>query len=361
MARKRRTSRRSYLSAIAAGSAVLAGCTGGGDGGSGGESGGSDGSDGESGGSDGATTGESGGTTQGGSDDLTEVTFATTETGSAGVLTTIIQDRGLDEKHGIKVTVQAAAPAKAMQLLKNNAVETSIFSPQSAAVANTEGSDIRLFGPVLSNHNSLVTTPDSDIEGWEDLVGERVGILSPPSSMWNQTNLMLAEMGHSMEDFDFRKGSPGAIHSFNVRGDVAAHIHFIPVTLKTVTAGEMREVMFLPDKFEELWGHNIQLVPIGAHQSWLDENAETAKNLRAALIDAQKLFTESTEETIRQYQETLGISGDEQIQAAVERVPATYPAAWGDTQREGLTSQLERSKEYGIIPEDAPTDIVADI
>jgi ABC-type nitrate/sulfonate/bicarbonate transport system substrate-binding protein len=206
-----------------------------------------------------------------------------------------------------------------------------------------------------------MTYDNDSLEGWDDLVGERVGILSPPSGMWNQTNLMLREMGYSTDDFDFRKGSPGAIHSFDQRGDVTAHVHFVPVSIKSIVSGEMREVQFLPSKFEELFGHNLQFVPLAAHQSWIDENPDAAQSLRATLIEAQQLFMDSPRETISAYSDAIGLENEDQVDAAVERMPPTYPAEWGDTQKENVTSQLELSKEYGIIPEDAPTDIVADI
>ena len=83
--------------------------------------------------------------------------------------------------------------------------------------------------------------------------------------------------------------------------------------------------------------------------------------MRAALIDAQKLFTESPEETISKYQDVIGLENQKQVDAAVERMPATYPAKWGDAEKENVVNQLELSKKHGIIPDDAPTDIVADL
>ncbi|SEH65552.1 ABC-type nitrate/sulfonate/bicarbonate transport system, substrate-binding protein [Halopenitus malekzadehii] len=343
------TTRRAYLTAVATGTAALGGCSSDGGGGDGGDGGGN-------------TTTTTTGTTSS-EQDLREISFATTETGSIGVLTSIVQEEGFDEQRGIKINVQATTPAKGPQLLKNKAVETSLFSPQGAAIANTEGSNIRLFGPLLANHNSLITTADNtDVQSWEDLKNEKVGILSPPSGIWNHTNLLLNEMGYSTDDFDFRKGSPGSIHSFNARGDVAAHVHFVPVTVKSIASGGMRELLFYPDKFQDQFGHNLQFTPLAAHQSWLDENPDAARSLREALIDAQKLFTDSPKDTISKYRDTIGLENQNQVDTAAERMPATYPAAWGSTQTSNLQSQLQMSKEYGLISDDAPTDIaVSDI
>lgn len=333
MSQKTTASRRGFLaSSGAAALTALAGCTGG--------------------------TGLGGMTNQ-----VQTVTMATTQTGSLGVLTSIVQEEGFAEEHGIELDIQGAAPGKAMQLLKNEAVVVSIFSPQGASIANTEGSNIRLFGPNLSNHTSLMTATDDgdDIQGWDDLVGESVGILGPPTGMWNHTQLLLAEMGHSMDDFDFRKGSPGAIHAFDTKGDVAAHAHFVPVTIKAIQSGAMREVLFMPDAFEEIFGHNLQFVPLAAHEEWIEEDPDRARSVRAAMIDAQTLFTESPEETISNYMDVIGLENDEQVSLAVERMPAIYPAEWTSDQKDNVVSQLERSKENGILPPDAPTDIVADL
>lgn len=346
------TSRRAYLAAAGTAATIaLTGCTGGGDNG-----GGQTDTPAET------ETEEPGGmATTTAPPEPVSVSMATTQTGSVGALTAIIQEEGLDEKNGISLEIQDAVPPQAMQLLRNEAVAVSIFSPQGAAVANTQGSNIRLFGPMLANHISLMTSQTDGIQGWEDLVGESVGIMSPPSGMWNHALLLLAELGHSADDFDFREGAPGAIHSFDARGDVAAHLHFIPVTISAITAGDMREAEFMPDQFQELFGHNLQFVPLAAHDTWLQENPDTAVNLRNAVIEAQQLFKDQTQETISRFRDVIGLETDEEVQAAAERMPATYPAAWGTAQKSNVVEQLELSQEHGLIPGDAPTDIVADL
>jgi ABC-type nitrate/sulfonate/bicarbonate transport system substrate-binding protein len=342
MTREKVTNRRAYLSALAVGTATLAGCT-------------ADSSNSSS-GSD--STNKSSGSNSTNKQDLREITFATTKTGSVGVLTNIIKEEGFDKQHGIKIKEQATSPSKAAQLLVNNAVEAGLMSPQGAAVANTKGSNIRLFGPILSNHNSLMTTPENtDIQSWKDLKGKRVGILSPPSGIWNHTHLLLNEIGISPDNFDFRKGSPGAIHAFNERGDVAAHIHFIPVSVKAIAGGEMREVLFYPNKFKDLFGNNLQFVPLAAHQSWLEKNPDAARSLRAALIKAQKLILDNPKDTITKYMEVIGLENQDQVNLAVKRMPATYPAAWGRPQKKNIKTQLKLSKKYGIIPDNAPINI----
>lgn len=337
MRRNSSTTRRTYLKTLGAGSTVaVAGCIGGGGDDSGGDT----------------------------NSDLTTVSVGTTETGSLGILSEIIKDRSIDNDHGVEFDIQPAAPPDAMQLLQNEAVDTSIFSPQGAAIANTEGSDIRLFGPGLSNHISLMTTSENDdISGWEDLTGETVASMPAPSGMWNHTRLLLAEMGlDHEEDFDFRTGAPGAIHGFNARGDVSAHAHFVPVTITAQESGDMRQVTFYPDRFEEIYGHNLEFVPFASHQSWLDENPETARAARDTMIEAQQLFIDDPATILDEYQDVAGFENQAQIDLAADLMPAVYSGEWGQSAVDNIVEQLERSKELGLIPSDAPTEeVVTDV
>lgn len=336
MKRNTLSTRRTYLKTVSAGSVLgLAGCLG-----------------------------ISGGGGSNGDNDFTTVSVGTTETGSLGVLSKIIKDREIDKEHGIKFDVQAAAPPDAMQLLQNEAVDTSIFSPQGAAIANTEGSDIRLFGPGLANHISLMTTTENDgISGWGDLTGDTVGVMPSPSGMWNHTLLLLAEMGlDHEEDFDIRTGAPGAIHGFNAKSDVRAHAHFIPVTITAREAGDMRQVTFYPDKFEEIYGHNLQFVPFASRQGWLDENPDAARAARDTMIDAQQLFIDNPRTILNEYQDVAGFENEAQIDIAVDLMPSVYSGQWGQEAVDNVVQQLERSKELGLIPSDAPTEeVVTDI
>ncbi|MFC7216090.1 ABC transporter substrate-binding protein [Saliphagus sp. GCM10025334] len=305
------------------------------------------------------------GCSSGGEDsEHTTVTVGTTETGSLGVLTEIIKDRGIDNDHGIEFDVEPTDPASAAQLLQNEAVDTSVFSPQGAATANTEGSDIRLYGPALSNHNAIMTTSNNDdISGMEDLVGKAIGIMPSPSGMWNHMRLLLAEMGLDYEeDFDLRTGAPGGIHGFNARGDVAAHGHFIPVTVTSEEAGDMRPVFYFADRFEEIYGHNLALVPFATRQSYIDENPDAARAARDAIIEAQQLFNDDPAGIIDEYRDVIGLENQEQVDIAAEQMPAAYTGEWGQDAVDRIVQQLERSKELGLIPSDAPTeDIVVDI
>lgn len=290
------------------------------------------------------------------------VTVGSASAGSTGLLMEVLLSEGLDEEHGIDIETERAPAPQVTQLLVNQAVDIAYASPQGAANANLQGRAIRIFGPWLADHNSLMALPDSDIQGWEDLRGQRLGILPEASGTYNHVSLLLAEAGMSLtEDFDIRTGNPGAIHSFNQNNEVAAHMHFPPVSVRSIEEGSFREVIFLPDQLQDLYGRNLHFVSLAAYQEYLSNNEETATAVRAALIDAADLIHEDAATHIANHQDFTGFENDAQVQMAAERAPPMYPNQWTDQDRSNIRSQLQRSKDVGIIPGDAPTDVVADI
>lgn len=124
----------------------------------------------------------------------------------------------------------------------------------------------------------------------------------------------------------------------------------------------MRQVIFYPDKFEELYGHNLEFVPFASRQSWIDENPDAARGARDTMIDAQQLFIDDPKTILNEYQDVAGFENQEQIDVAADLMPAVYSGEWGQDAMDNVVQQLERSKELGLIPSDAPTEeIVTDV
>lgn len=292
----------------------------------------------------------------------TTVSVGSASSGSTGLLMEVLLSEGLDEEYGIEIEPERAPAPEVTQLLVNEAVDVAYSSPQGAANANLQGRDIRIYGPWLADHNSLMVLPDSDIGGWEDLMGQRVGTLPEASGMFNHAAIRLAAEDMDFnEDFDLRKGNPGAIHSFNQNQEVAAHLHFPPVSIKAMQQQSFQEIEFLPNKLEELFGRNLHFVSLAAYQDFLDNNTEAAQAVRSALLDAAQLVNDDPETYISQNQDFTGFENDEQVQLASERAPAMYPTEWNDEARNNIVDQLEKSKELGTIPEDAPTDVIGNV
>lgn len=296
-------------------------------------------------------------------DDSTTVNLASAAAGSTGVLTEVATGEGLDQDNGINLELDLGAPDRVHTLVVGGAVDAGFLAPQGAAMARHEGeAEVSIFGPWLAHHNSVMTLPDEPYESWDDLRGERVGILPPPSGSWNHTKLLLAARDVDMEEeYDMRTGSPGSIHSLDAESDVAAHIHFPPVSVTAQLQDEFREVAFQPDLLEDEFGRNLHFVMLAAQQEWIDENPDLAQAVRRTIMDAQELVIDDPVAIYDEYREESGFETDEEIELAAEITPPIYPNEWDDGTRADVRDQLEQSRELGIIPEGAPVDVTADI
>lgn len=295
-------------------------------------------------------------------DETPTVEVGAAGSGSTGVLTEIAVGEELDLENGVDISPQRAAPPQVFQQIANRGVEVAMFGIQATAAARAEGNEISIYGPWLSNHNSLVVLPDSDVQGYADLVGERVGALSPSSAQHHQIRIRLSLTDEvSYDQFDWRTGNPGAVHSLNVQGEIAAHHGYPPPSVRALVNEEFREVEYYPEVFERELGHNLHYVGLAAWDEFIEENTDTALNIRHALHDAAQLLNDDPHTYLSRYREVSGYESEEEVEFAAERAPPLYPTTWGDEGRANVVDQLERSKDLGAIPEDAPTDIIADI
>jgi ABC-type nitrate/sulfonate/bicarbonate transport system substrate-binding protein len=351
--------RREYLSAVGATTAVaLAGCAGTGSS-SNDSNGGSNDNDESS--DDGGSTSNGGGATTT-TAELPEVEVGAAGGGSTGVLLEIAVGEEFDINHGVDISPVRAAPPQVFQQIANHAVEVAMFGVQATAAARREGKNISIYGPWLANHNSLVVLPDSEVESWEDLRGERIGILPPSSAQYNHAQIRVSQLGMDLEDdFDLRTGGPGAIHSLNKKGETAAHLGFVPPSVNALVNEEFREVEYFPEILTEAFGRNLHYTGLAGWDGFLNENRDAAIGIRNALLDAANLLNEQPQEILSTYRESSGYQSQAEVEFAADRTPPLYPTEWNDDARADIIDQLKRSKELGAIAEDAPTEVVANI
>ncbi len=326
------TSRRSYLKGVTGlATAGIAGCTGNGGGGS--------------------------------NSDFPTVQMSATSGASFGqFIADVFKGEEFDHQNDVNIEITEAGPSEVPQLVINGSVDTGFGNPTGMALARTEGHEVSIYGPWNANHSSLLAPADSDVSGWDDLVGEEIGILGPPSGIWNHTSMLMAERGRNLEeDFETRTGAPPAIQSWITGGDVAAGVLFYPLIVPPLVEGDLVEVGFIPDMLEETFGRVYDFVNLIALDPWLEESPELAERTQQTLIDAHEYVQNNPVGVLEEYGAEVTVESDEEIELMAEKLPGIVPG-W-DTQeaQENIQEQLEFVKELGMIPEDAPTDIVADI
>lgn len=340
--------RRSFVKATGAGIATgIAGCLGNGGGG----------------GDQGTSTPAGDGDSDAGTDDgeLTDISFAASEVGATAVLPKVIKGEGIDHANGINLDVNGVSPTQVAQLVINEGVEMGSVDSFGGASANHSGKDIRVFGPVLSSHISIIVGEDSPYESWEDLQGERVGMLAEPSGAYYHSTLRLAEIGLNMEeDFEIVTGSPPTLQTGFDKGDLEAYVSFPPTVITRLLDSEagVRRLEALPDVFQEIYGTNLPFHNLAAYDSWIQEDPDRARAAQKTFIEGAKAFREDPIGMLKQH--TDSFTTDEEYQMAEEEMPKIYNPNWDDL-KPLITQQIKDAQELGAVNEEWPTEYFADL
>lgn len=299
--------------------------------------------------------GGDGTSTSAGDDDLTTISFSAAAVGSSGILPTVIKGEELDKANGINLEIERVSPGQVSQLVINRGVELGSISTFGGASANHKGRDIRVFGPILSSHISVIVAEDSSYESWEDLKGEKFGILPEPSGTYYHTMLRLANIDLDMEeDFNLVEGSPPTIQAAFDKGDLEAYVSFPPTVINRLVDPDVpvRRLERLPDVFEEIYGHNLPFHNLAAYQGWIDEDPERAKAAQQTFIDGAKALSEKPVEMLEKH--TDAYSTDAGYEMAKEETPPIYSADWEAT-KPLITEQIEDAQDLGAVNKDWPT------
>lgn len=280
----------------------------------------------------------------------------------AQLLTDVIIGEGFDERNGISLEITEAGPAEVPQLVINGSVDTGFGNPIGMANARTQGHNVSLFGPWIRNHSSLLVGPDSDVQEWEDLVGDSIGMLSPPSGIWFHTAMVLNGLGLDIEeDFETHTGAPPAILSWITGGDVDAGVLFYPLITSPLVEGDLLEVAFMPEVFEDVYGRVFDFVNLIALDEWLDEDHDRALQFQRTTVETHEWVMNNPVETLERYGPNSGVETDEEIELTAEKLPDIVSTWDTDQAKENIQEELELAQELGMLDSDAPTDIVADI
>lgn len=287
------------------------------------------------------------------------VKIGAASSGSTGVLMDVILGEGLDDEHDITIEPTRAGPSEVPQLVVNGGVDVGHLSPVQAAEANHQGNEIRLFGPWLANHTSLLVKPDSPYDTWEDLQGERIGTLPEPTGTYYHTTLRLAHMDIEFEEaYQVEQAGTQTIHSYFQRGDVDAYVFFPPVLIPTLADNEAREIERLSNGFQDIYGDNLHFQNLGAYNDWIQNNEEMAQTVQEIFTEASQMLADDPVSYLQQdYTDTANYESDEHYELAADRTPDIYPGTWEDEDRQNIEDQIADLKDFGQLDEQVPSDV----
>jgi NitT/TauT family transport system substrate-binding protein len=279
----------------------------------------------------------------------------------------VMQEEGLDEKHGFKAEFVEVDPDAAANTLLIG--ESDVAMEQDAVtmtLAQQEGEEAVVFYPVLNTMMSVVVPEDSPYRTPKDLVGKEVGHFGVDSGTTSVIALMLKELEgiDVFEDYKLREAGPAALPELLAGGRVDAIFDYEPLALRAVLEGPGRYV-FEPAKAwaDRTGGWSPYLTNLAARVDWLEENKEAAIGVRDAWKEAVALIEESNYEIFAEepYREFLALRSDEELEGFIDYC-ADLPCflnSWTQEDIDNLSDWLQLMADNDVLIEEPPEEPVA--
>jgi NitT/TauT family transport system substrate-binding protein len=303
----------------------------------------------------------------GGTADLPAIRFQGLPADPAAIPMLVMQEEGLDRKHGFKAEFLEVDPDAAANTLLLG--ESDIAMEQDAVtmtLAQQEGEEGVVFYPVLNTMMSVVVPEDSSARTPEDLKGQRVGHFGVDSGTTSVIALMLQELYgiDVFEDYDLREAGPSALPQLLKGGQVDAIFDYEPLALRAVLQTPGR-YLFEPAKAwaEREGGWSPYLTNLAARVDWLEENEELAIEAREAWQEAVERIEETNYEIFAEepYRSFLELANEEELNAFIDycaELPC-YLTSWTDEDIEKLNGWLDLMAENDVLIEEPPSEPVA--
>jgi ABC-type nitrate/sulfonate/bicarbonate transport system substrate-binding protein len=293
---------------------------------------------------------------------LRTVVFATSAGGSAmGLITQVVKRHQLDERYGLNLDLKPLDPSEAERATVMGIVEAGFFVPVSWAKANLEGQNVSFLAPLYTNHGAVLVRADSPYRSLGDLRGKRIATLPSVSGLYTSMQVIVRKLGMDWEhDFDLVAGQAPAVIAALERGDADAAIPFEPNVSRLLATGQYREVLNPNETWQQLTGSPLFMVGLAALQSWIDQHRDTARALRACILDATRYLRENPN-VWDEERELLGITNERHLELVKERMAKIYMAEPTPEMVRSIDEIIDISVQVGVIPEKPRKEIFASL
>lgn len=279
-----------------------------------------------------------------------KISFADAE--NLKFLLAVLQDKGIAEKHGLKLNVAFSPPFEAERRLIERAdgVEVGTINPLTIALVNhAKNIKLRGFASTYQTNQALVVKAASQFYKFEDLKGKKIAMHPKGSASFTMHAMGMKTVGLDLEgDFKLVFGSFQQNEERLSKGEVDAAFLNAVATARFLATGNYREIVNLSEKWTEIVGSPVvPFVDLAAHEDWVLQNSRKVKRLRDAVSEAAVLIRKNPN-LIEEYKEVLGLMRQEEINLMKERLPAIYPLTWLPKAHNAL---LKKAFELNFIQE----------
>lgn len=275
---------------------------------------------------------------------------ATQNPSSIGTVAAVIKQEKLDEECGVTIKPTAFSPDAADIALLSGQTNMGYFGYNSWAGSEEKLQKLAMLAPLQAEHGTLFVPEDSTAQSLEDLKGKKIALLPPVSGQYQDFNLLVAKMGHSLEnDFKPVTGPPPAIEAFLKRGEVAAAILFEPNATNLALAGGFRPLFKLTDQWEEITGDPLYMLGISANKKWLSGHEKEADCVVSAVHKATEML--ATDPSVYEdLQDILGAKDQEHLAELTKNLGEIYTYDTADEAAPAIDKQLKEAAKLGLIP-----------
>lgn len=292
-----------------------------------------------------------------GGGDLPVVRFQGLPADPAAIPMLVMQEMGLDKKHGFEAKFVEVDPDAAANTLLIG--ESDVAMEQDAVtmtLAQQQGHDAVAFFPVLNTMMSVVVPKDSPYKSPKDLVGKKVGHFGVDSGTTSVIALMLKDLYgiDVFKDYDLQESGPAALPELLASGRVDAIFDYEPLALRAVMKTPGR-YLFEPAKAwrDKTGGWSPYLTNLAATTDWLKANKETAFAVRDAWKEAVGVIEDSNYQIFAKepYKDFLAMSSDEELDRFIDYCAdlPCYLTSWTKQDIAHLNDWLELMAENDVL------------
>jgi NitT/TauT family transport system substrate-binding protein len=296
-----------------------------------------------------------------GSEELPVVKIQAFSGGSSNVALKLIDENGFDTKNGFEGDYHYLDPDAANQFFFQGRSDVAFdIDTVGVAIARNRGIEVTSIGGVVANHLCIATKPDAGFDSPEDLAGKRVGHYGLDSGGTVSLAILMQE-GYDidiMRDWELVESDPNGLLALLHRGDVDAIVSIEPNISKERVTG--RSECMTP-RFTEMWkeiaGGMLYNSTIAAHNSWLQENPELAKQIVQAWSDALAWLNDNPDALGRApYDEVTGIEDPEALELYAEaiRTIPLFSDSWTADDIAAQEAFVDLAAEQGTLLEENP-------
>ena len=114
------------------------------------------------------------------------------------------------------------------------------------------------------------------------------------------------------------------------------------------------------DTSQQLTGSPLFMVGLAARQGWIDQNRDTARALKAAILEGTRYIRERLE-VFEEERELLGIQGEAHLALVKSRMGRIYLPEQDPAMVRSIEQIVTRAVELGIVPEKPRKEIFVNL